>query len=446
MRINVGITDYFAGRRALLAGALLLCALWPQGCKKEDESVAAALVTVQAEKPEIGEISARVTGDATLSPLAQAAITPKIAAPVRKFYVQRGAKVKEGQLLAELENSDLTAQALDNEGQYNAAQAAYDMETKAQVPEDYRKAELDVAQAKAQLDLQRSITEARQKLLQEGAIAGRDYDTAASALVQAQAAYDVASQRFKSQQEVSREASLKQAQGQLSSAKGKYLNAQAQVSYTEIRSPIDGVVTDRSLFAGETANPGTALLTVMDTSALLAKVHLAQSVAQRMKVGDEASVTITGVDEPIPAKVFLISPALDPGSTTVEVWIRVENKAGTYKAGAPAKVAVAVRTIPKAIKIPLSAVQTSQEGAKSVMVIGADGSAHKVAVKLGINDGEDVQVTDGLNGSETVITTGAYGLDEGTKVKVGKPDEDEPGAAKEKADKPDAGEPGGETK
>ncbi len=206
------------------------------------------------------------------------------------------------------------------------------------------------------------------------------------------------------------------------------------------------MVTDRPLFAGETANPGTALLTVMDTSALLAKVHLAQSVAQRMKVGDEASVTITGVDEPIPAKVFLVSPALDPGSTTVEVWLRVENKAGTYKAGTPAKVAITVRTVAKAVKIPLSAVLTSQDGAKSVMVIGSDGSAHKVAVKLGINDGEDVQVTDGLNGSETVITTGAYGLDEGTKVKVGKADEDEPGAPKEKADKPDVGEPGGETK
>ncbi len=192
----MGLTDYFYGRRALLAGVLLLCVLWPQGCKKEDEAVTAAQVTVQAEKPEIGEISARVTADATLSPLAQAAITPKITAPVRKFYVQRGAKVKEGQLLAVLENSDLTAQALDNEGQYKAAQAAYDMETKAQVPEDYHKAELDVAQAKAQLDLQRSITEARQKLLQEGAIAGRDYDTAAAALVQAQATYDVAAQHL----------------------------------------------------------------------------------------------------------------------------------------------------------------------------------------------------------------------------------------------------------
>ncbi len=58
--------------------------------------------------------------------------------------------------------------------------------------------------------------------------------------------------------------------------------------------------------------------------------------------------------------------------------------------------------------------------------------AHKTAVELGINDGEDVEITKGLNGSETVITTGAYGLDEGTKVKVGKAEEDEDKAGGEK--------------
>src|SRR6185437_13762877 len=116
---------------------------------------------------EIGEISEHIMADATLSPLAQAAISPKITAPVRTFYVQRGSKVKAGQLLAILENRDLTAQALDNKGQYNAAQASFDMQTKAQVPEDYRKAELDLAQAGAQLHLQQEIAASRHKLLQE---------------------------------------------------------------------------------------------------------------------------------------------------------------------------------------------------------------------------------------------------------------------------------------
>jgi multidrug efflux pump subunit AcrA (membrane-fusion protein) len=394
------------------------------GCKKANQGDTAPLVTVQAEHPEIGPISEHITADATLSAVAEAAISPKITAPVRKFYVQRGSKVKKGQLLAELENRDLSAQALDNQGQYTAARAAFDMQTKAQVPEDYHKAELDVAQAKAQLDLQQQIVDARRKLLAEGAIPGRDYDTAAAALVQAQAAYDVARNHMESLKAVSRAASIEQAQGQLSSAKGKYLAAEAQVSYSEVRSPITGTVTDRPLFPGETVNSGSTLITVMDTSSLIAKVHLAQTVAQQLKVGDDASVSIPGVDNAVAAKVYLISPALDPASTTIEVWLRVNNKAGEYKAGTPIRTSIKGRTAEKAVKIPLSAVLTAQDGSKSVMVVGADGTAHKTPVELGINNGEDVQVTKGLSGSELVITTGSYGLDDGTKVKVGKPAED----------------------
>ena len=113
------------------------------GCKKE--AAPEVQVTVQAEHLEQGAIAEHIVADAVLAPLAQAAIAPKISAPVRKFYVQRGARVKEGQLLATLENSDLAAAALDNKGSYMAAEAAYATATKAQVPEDTQKAESDVA-------------------------------------------------------------------------------------------------------------------------------------------------------------------------------------------------------------------------------------------------------------------------------------------------------------
>ena len=411
--------------QAILLAGLSLCAVFLQACKKTGDADAAAVVTVQAEHPEVGEISERIVADATLSPVAQAAISPKITAPVREFYVQRGSKVRAGQLLAVLENRDLSAQELDNKGQYAAAQASFDMQTKAQVPEDYRKAELDVAQAKAQLELQKQIVAARKKLLAEGAIPGRDYDTAAAALVQAQAAYDVAQNHLDSMKAVSRAASLEQAEGQLSSAKAKYLAAQAQVSYSQVRSPITGVVTDRPLFPGETANSSSPLITVMDTSSLLAKVHLSQTVAQRLKVGDTASIVIPGTDGSVPAKVFLISPALDPGSTTVEVWIRLDNLKGKYKAGTPAAISIKGAAVVKAVKVPLSAILTAADGAQSVMLVGSDGVAHKWVVQLGLNDGEDVQVTQGLSGSEMVVTRGAYGLDDGTKVQVGKAGEDE---------------------
>jgi RND family efflux transporter MFP subunit len=391
------------------------------GCKKPADDVSQAVVSVEAEHPERGDISEHIMADATLSPLAQAAISPKITSPVRSFYVQRGSKVAAGQLLAVLENRDLSAQALDNKGQYAAAQATYNMQTKAQVPEDYAKAELDVAQAKAQLHLQAEIAASRQKLFDQGAIAGRDYDTAVAALAQAQAAYDVTQNHLGSLKTISKEAAMQLAQGQLSSAKGKYEAAEVQVSYSEIRSPITGVVTERALFPGETANTGTPLVTVMDTSSLLAKVHVSQMVAQQLSLDDDASLFIPGVDEPVKGRVTLISPALDPGSTTVEVWLKVDNKAGRYKAGTPVRVSIVGRTIPRAVKIPLGAVLTAEDGSKSVMVVDGDGSAHKTAVQLGINDDQDVQVTQGLKGLETVITKGAYGLSDGTKVTVLKP-------------------------
>ena len=100
-------------RRILLA-ALAVAIVFLPGCKKAVPPE--AQVTVQAEHPEQGPVTEHIGADAVLAPLAQAAIAPKISAPVRKFYVQRGTRVKEGELLATLENSDLAAAALDNKG------------------------------------------------------------------------------------------------------------------------------------------------------------------------------------------------------------------------------------------------------------------------------------------------------------------------------------------
>jgi multidrug efflux pump subunit AcrA (membrane-fusion protein) len=370
--------------------------------------------------PEQGSISEQIAADGVLSPLAEAAISPKVTSPVKKFYVQRGTRVHAGELLATLESSDLAAAETDNKGSYAAAQATFDTATKATVPEDLTKAKLDLEQAKANLDLDQSIVNARTQLFAQGAIPGRDLDTAKAQLVQSQAAYDIANQHLDSVQSVSNKAALEAAQGNLESAKGKYMGAQAELSYTEIRSPIDGVVTDRPLFEGETAAAGTPVITVMDTSALLAKLHIGQMQAQQLMVGGAATLTVPGVEGPVAAKVSLISPALDPGSTTVEVWLRVENRKGLLKAGTPVHASIAGRTIANALMVPADAVQTVQDGtSKYVMVVAPDSTAHKRTVTLGIENAENVQVLSGVSVADTVITTGAYGLDDGTKVKVG---------------------------
>jgi HlyD family secretion protein len=434
-------TTQHAGTPALAASLMFLSAslLLQSGCKKADDTADKPVVTVQAVHPGSGSITEEIDADATLAPVAQAAILPKVTAPVRKFYVQRGDHVKAGQLVATLENEDLAAAAMDNKGAFDAAQGAYATATQSAVPEEQTRARLDLEQAKATLDLDNSILEARRQLLSQGAIPGRDYDTARTTTLQAQAAYDIAKQKYEALGKVGTSASLESAKGQLASAKGKYLGAEAQLSYTNIRTPISGVVTDRPLFAGETAAAGAAVVTVMDTSAMIAKLHIAQIQAQRLSVGSPATITVPGVEEPIDAKVSLISPALDPGSTTVEVWLRIPNPKGKLKAGTSVHVTLKERTVENALLIPTEAVQRSPEGAgKIVMVIGADGAAAKRNVTVGIQTDESAQILAGLKPGDMVITTGGYGLDEGSKVKVG------PAEEKDSAGKSDAGTGGKE--
>jgi RND family efflux transporter MFP subunit len=412
----------------------VLCVLPLAGCRKAADTTPDAEVSVEASKPTVGPISEQIESDAVLAPLAQAALTPRISAPVKRFYVQRGSRVKAGQLLVSLEDKDLQATALDNRGTLQAAQANYQQTVGAQVPEEVQKAELDLAQANANLELNRSIVNGRKQLFQQGAIPGRDLDTAQAALVQTQAAYDAASKHLQSMQSVSR-ATLDQAsKGQLTSAQGKLMNAEAMVSYSSIRTPIAGVVTDRPLFAGEMAAAGTPVVTVMDTSSLLAKLHLSQAVAQRMKVGDAAAVAVPGVDDPVKGMVSLISPALDPGSTTVEIWVKLPNSDGKLKSGTPVHVTIAGRTIPNALEVPTEALQPTKDGGTGLLVISPDGTAHMKTVQVGVRLADKAQILSGIGAEDNVIVSGGYGLDEGTKVKAG-------GVRYDDA-KPSAGKPG----
>ncbi|HEX3986468.1 MAG TPA: efflux RND transporter periplasmic adaptor subunit [Acidobacteriaceae bacterium] len=402
--------------------ALLCLLVCLAGCSKK-EAAAPTAVSVEAATAQIQPITEHVVTDAVLSPVAQAAISPKITAPVKKFYVQRGSPVKAGQLLAILENKDLQAAVTDNQGAFDAADATYQTEVKATVPEDYQRAELDFAQAKANLNLNQSIATSRKQLFAQGAIPGRDLDTAEAALIQAQAAYDAAASHLASMKQVSRAAALKAAQGQLESAQARYEGAEAQLSYSEIRSPIAGVVTDRPLFAGETAAAGAPLITVMDTRALLAKIHLSQPQAQVLSVGDPATVAVAGLAHPVSGKITLVSPALDPGSTTVEVWVRIENPKGVLRPGTAVHVNVAGRTVPRALVVPSAAVVVASSGKSAVMVIGADGVAHQTPVTTGISDNGQTQILSGLSAGQPVVTTGAASMDDGTHVKVAAPDD-----------------------
>ena len=398
---------------------LLLVGVALSGCKKSAEEAPEPSVNVQAEHPTVGPISEEIAGDAVLAPLAQAAIVPRIAAPIKTELVQRGAKVHQGQVLVTLEDRDLRGAALDSQGGFTQAQAAYAAATQATIPEDAQKAQLDVDQAKANLDVAKRTAEERKRLLEQGAIAGRDVDTAVAAAVQAQAAYDTAVKHLGNVQKTLQQANMDAAQGQLKSAQGKLENAEAQVSYASLTSPIDGVVTDRPFYPGETPAVGSPVITVMDTTSLLAKLHISQDAAQQLKVGGTAELTLPGIDDSQDATIALISPALDPGSTTVEVWLELPNRGAQYKVGTPVHAVIHGHTIQNAIQLPAGAILPADDGSTNVLVVGSDGAAHKRPVKVGLRTTEKVQILSGVSASDMVVTEGGYGLDEGTKVKIG---------------------------
>jgi RND family efflux transporter MFP subunit len=209
----------------------------------------------------------------------------------------------------------------------------------------------------------------------------------------------------------------------LESAKGKYLGAAAQLSYSEIRSPIDGVVTDRPLYPGEMAPAGAPLITVMNLAEVVARSHIPQEEAVLLKVGDKATIAALGEEKPLEGKVTVVSPALDPNSTTVEVWVQAKNPSQRLKPGTSVQVSMLSKTVPDALVVPAAAVLTAPDGSTTVMVAGADHHAHQRTVKTGIRQGDDVQIVEGVKHGEKVVTAGAYGLPDNTKISTEAPKE-----------------------
>jgi len=425
---------YLACSTAERCKALVLIGILLSGCslKKHEPEEAEHVVTVDVAPVLSSQISLKVTADALLYPLQQAAIVPKISAPVKKFYVERGSRVRAGQLLAEVENRDLAGAAAENQATFEQAEANYQTTARGTVPEDLQKAELEVRSTKDAMDAQQKLFDSRQALYREGAISQKEVNDAQVALSQARSQYEIAVKRFEILQGVSREQSIKAAAAQRDAAKARAEAAQAQLSYSRIISPIDGVVTDRPFYAGEMPSSGNPIITVMDLSQVIARAHVSQEDARHLKMGDVANLLPLDGGAQVSGKVTLISPALDPSSTTVEVWVQASNPGNRLKPGTSLRVEMIAQTVRNALIIPAAAVLTSPSGNTSVIVVDSENKPQKKSVSLGIRDAGNVQVTEGLESGERVVTVGAFELSKleedvlaKTKVQIQAPKEEE---------------------
>jgi HlyD family secretion protein len=401
-------------------------------CKKEPpppEPVA----PVQVAPVIKGSIRLIVTADAVLFPREQANIVPKVSAPVKRFLVSRGDHVKQGQLLAELENRDLVASAQESRGQYEQAASNYRSTAGAAVPEQVTKAQTDVDAARSAMDAAKKLLDNRQQLFNEGALARKLVDEAQVQYAQAKAAFDTAQTHLQALQRVGKDEQIKTAAAQVESAKGRLDSAQAQVSYTEVRSPLNGVVTDRPLYPGELATTGAPLMTVMDVSKVVARINMAQDQAKDVKVGNQATLTASAEGSPaVPGKVIVVSPASDVNSTTVQVWVQADNPGEELRAGESVHVAIVAATIDGATLIPAPAVLPNAEGETTVLVVDDKNVAHEKVVQIGVQEPEMVQVVSGVEPGERVITVGGVGLEDKAKVRIMKPGEKKPGEKEEK--------------
>jgi len=398
---------------SFIALALLLSA-----CGKKQAAEVASPPAVQVTAVTQNTIRRIVRGDGVLFPQDQANVVPKITAPVQKFYVRRGDHVRAGQVVAELENRDLVGAAAEAKTGIDVAESNLRATEGSTIPEAVVKAQTDLEAARQARDSAKKVLDSREQLFKDGALAARQVDESRLAYVQAQGQYQAAEEHLKTLQGVGKEEQSKTAAAQVQTAKAHYESQQAQVAYSRVVSPIAGVVADRPLNEGDVAGPGMPLLTVMDVSRVVARVNVPQADAPFVKVGQTAIITQTDSAEQTEGKVTVVSPSTDPNTTTVQVWIQIVNTGERLKPGTTVHASVVTEEYKAASVVPAAAILPGEEGGTAVLTVSADSIAHKRTVKLGVREGNQVQILSGANPGEEVVVVGGMGVDDKAKVKV----------------------------
>jgi HlyD family secretion protein len=419
----------------IAAGALLSSC--GKGKAKEAEGEAPEAPTpVLIEAASLGAIDNVVTADAVLYPINQANVTPKISAPVKRVLVNRGDHVRAGQLLAELEAGDLAAAANESNQQVEQTQAAYDTVTGATVVEDRVKAQADIQTAQQNFDAAKKLYDSRVALQKEGALAQKIVDEAKLPMVQAQIQLETAQRHLETLNQVSQRESIRSAQAQVNAAKAHYENAAVQLTYAQIHSPISGVVADRLVYPGEMAAPGAPLVSIVDISQVVARANVPVKEAAAIKVGRPAR--ISGPEGDLAGKVTVVSPSVDPTTTTVQVWVQIPNPGEKLKPGGTVRVSIIAETLQNVIVVPAAALLNSDEGGQKVMVVTTNDSvAHERKVSVGIRQGDRVQIASGLQAGDQVVTSGGLGLEDKAKVAIQQPKEEEEDEDEDKDDNND---------
>ena len=421
--------------RTIRRFCLSLCALCLCGqffaCSKAEKKEEEAPTPVTVETASTGAIDHVIGADALLYPIDQANIVPKITAPVKRVLVNRGDHVKAGQLLLVLENGDLAATANESKNLYDQAQAQYQSAMGTGIPDDATKAKADEQSARQALEAAKKVYENRVRLVEEGALAQKLADDAKVAMVQAQSAYDEAHRHLEGYTSSGHPSAIAGAQSQMNAAKAHYETAAAQLSYADVRSPINGIVADRPVYPGEMPQSGSPVISIVNMSQMVARANIPVEEAAAIKVGRPARISAPGGD--IAGKVTVVSPATTPNTTTVEVWVQCANPEERLHPGATVRVSIIAETIQNTVIVPAAALLNSEEGGQKVMIAMDNNKARERKVNVGVRQGDRVQIISGVQPGEKVITSGGLGLEDKAPITIQtpKPEEEEEPADEE---------------
>ena len=200
--------------------------------------------------------------------------------------------------------------------------------------------------------------------------------------------------------------------------------ARLELSYTEIRAPISGVITERFVKKGNTIEVGAPVFHVTNLEPLVAYLHVPEREYRRIAKGMQATVNVDALaNEQFAASIARISPVVDPQTGTFKITVEVNDKSRRLKPGMFARIGIVSDMRANALQIPRAAL-IEDEGDPAVFVV-EDDIAKRRNVSTGLSANGYIEITEGLSGDENIIVVGQTGLRDGATVDVINDDADD---------------------
>ena len=354
-------------------------------------------------KVEKGDLAKSVVATGKIEPITKVEVKSKASGIIKKLLVDAGDKVKKGQLLAQLDKEEIEAQVEQAKAGLQASEA-----NQRSAEADYERAKVDAEGPDVPL-LKRAYERA-QHMAKEGVVSVSDLDDAQKNYEMSLNKQNVA----KAQLSVSKAKAL-QAEAQVAQGHATLKQLEEQLSYTDIESPIDGVVLSRDVEMGDAVSSilvlgssATLVMTLGDTSEVYVKGKVDESDIGKVYLGQPARIKVESFkDKTFNGKVTKISPmgVEKDNVTTFEVRVSINNPGGELKAEMTANAEVILDEHKNVLQVPEGALLYDKDKKASVEVPDPKGKEgkRKVAVNIGISNGAKTEILGGLKEGDQVV-------------------------------------------